>query len=188
MPKIDIVVVGSSSGGISALETLLKGIDKNLHAAIVIVQHMSPDSGHTIKNLLKKYSTLDVKEPIDKEELLPGNVYIAPADYHLMVERQGFFTVNLGPKENFCRPSIDILFETAAEAFPEKILGVVLTGANCDGTKGCQHIKKFNGLVVAQNPDEAQMEVMPKCVIDAGVADYILTLDDICDMINKLCV
>lgn len=187
MNDIDIVVIGSSSGGISALEKLLKAFDNKLDVTIVIAQHMSPDSGDSIKKLLKKYSTIELKEPIDKEELQSGCIYIAPADYHLLIERAGYFAVNLGPKVNFCRPSVDLLFETAAEAFPERVLGVVLTGANGDGTEGCRHIKKFNGLVVAQNPDEAQINVMPLSVINAGLADYVLSLKEISDMINRLC-
>ena len=102
-----------------------------------------------------------------------------------MVEKDFTFSVSLDPKVNFCRPSIDVLFETAAEVYMDQILGIVLTGANHDGTNGCKIIKKFGGTVVAQDPDEASNPTMPEGVINSGYADYILTLNDIHKMLNE---
>lgn len=186
MNSFDIVVIGTSAGGLSALATILTNLEDHLDFPIVIVQHMSADSGDSVLNLLKKYSTLELTEPIDKERVLGNHIYLAPPDYHLMIERDHTFTLTLDPKINYCRPSVDVLFETAAEAYLEKTLGIVLTGANRDGTEGALAIKKFSGVVIAQDPEEAKVNVMPQCVIDSGSADYILTLKGICSMLNKI--
>ena len=186
MTQFDIVVIGASAGGLSALEVILRGLDADINIPIVIVQHLSPDSGDAIVNLLKKYSNIVLSEPEDKEILKCNHIYLAPADYHVMIEKNRTISLNLGPKENFCRPSIDVLFETASEVFFEKTLGVILTGANKDGTKGCIAIKKFSGIVIAQEPTEALISVMPLGPIEAGVVDYVLTLKEISKMLNRV--
>lgn len=186
MNPIDIVVIGTSAGGLAALGTILTNLDDSLVFPIVIVQHMSADTGDSILNLLKKYSTFELTQPIDKERVLGNHIYLAPPDYHLMIERDFTFSLTLDPKVNYCRPSIDVLFETAAEAYLDKTLGIVLTGANRDGTEGSLAIKKFSGVVIAQDPKEAKVSVMPTSVINSGAVDHILTLKDICSMLNRI--
>ncbi len=186
MPQFSICVLGASAGGLSALEVILRGLDPEIDVPIIIVQHLSPDSGDAIVNLLKKYSKIELTEPEDKEVLKGNHIYLAPADYHVMIENDKTLSLNLGPKENFCRPAIDVLFETAAEVYFEKTLGVILTGANKDGTKGCLTIKNFSGVVIAQDPTEALISVMPLGAIEAGAADYVLTLKEITKMLNKV--
>lgn len=186
MSQFDILVIGTSAGGLAALDILLHGLNSNINIPIVIVQHLSPDSGSSIVSLLKKYSKMEVTEPLDKEQLLGNHIYIAPADYHVMIEKDKSIGVNLGPKENFCRPAIDVLFETAAEVFFERTLGVILTGANKDGTKGCLKIKSLSGTTIVQDPTEALISVMPLGVIDAGAADYVLPLNEIVKELNKI--
>lgn len=184
MRKFDIVVIGASAGGLAALQSILANLDKDISVPIIIVQHLSSDSGVSILNLLKKYSVIELSEPIDKENLLGHHVYLAPADYHLMVQRDRTFSLSLDPKVNYCRPAIDVLFETVAEVYLDKTLGIILTGANKDGTLGCMAINKFSGVVIVQKPEEAKIPVMPQSVIEAGIADYILTLDEIYNMLN----
>lgn len=186
MSPFDIVVIGTSAGGLAALQIILSNINKDFKAPIVIVQHLSPDSRDSILNLLRKYSVIELTEPIDKEKIQENHIYLAPPDYHLMVESDRTFSLSLDPKVNYCRPSIDVLFETAAEVFFDKTLGIILTGANKDGTCGCEAIKKFSGIIIAQDFNEAATPTMPKSVIDAGFADYILTLHEICVKLNKV--
>ena len=186
MSKFDIVVIGTSAGGLGALQQILGNLDRQIKTPIVIVQHLSSDSGDSIFNLLKKYSTIEMFEPVDKQPILENHIYLAPADYHLLIEKDKTFSLNLDPKENFCRPSIDVLFETAAEVYFEKTLGVILTGANIDGTKGCIKIKKFLGQIIAQDPDEAVISVMPLGAINSGTADYVLSLKNIAIYLNRV--
>ncbi|MBN2618960.1 MAG: chemotaxis protein CheB [Spirochaetales bacterium] len=180
-----IIVVGASAGGLSVLEKIISSIDV-LPIPLVIVQHISPDSGDSVLRLLKKYSSIPFTEPIDKEGLEENHIYLAPPDYHVMIEHDKSFSLYLGPKENFCRPAIDLLFETAAEVYKDGVLGIILTGANRDGLRGCQKIKLFHGTVIAQNPEEAQVPVMPKAVVSEGLADHVLNIDEICIMINSV--
>lgn len=186
MDDFDVVVIGTSAGGLSALESILSRLDNSISVPFIIVQHLSPDSGDSITNILRKYSVIGLTEPVDKETIESNHVYLAPADYHIMVEKDRTISLNLGPKENFCRPAIDILFETAAEVYLDRTLGIVLTGANIDGTKGSLAIKRLMGKVIVQQPAEALISVMPQSVINSGAADYILTLNEIVDMLNRV--
>ena len=186
MISYDIIIIGASAGGLSALEELLGIIKDYIHVPIVIVQHISPDSGDSLLKIIKKISTIEVVEPIDKERIESDHVYLAPPDYHLLVERDKTFSLYMGPKENFCRPSIDLLFETVAEAFLERTVGIVLTGANNDGTKGIESIKDFSGLTIAQSPLEAQVPIMPQNAIDSGSIDYTLTINEIGNLLIEL--
>lgn len=185
MNKFDIIVIGASAGGLAALEKILPTLGSYIPIPIVIVQHISPDSGNAIVNLLQKYSGVELSEPLDKEPILANHIYLAPADYHLMIEKDKTFSLNFGPKENYCRPSIDVLFETASEVYLSRTLGIILTGANTDGTKGCLSIKKYSGTVIAQDPNEATISVMPLGAINANCTDFILNLDDISKMISN---
>ncbi len=186
MRRFNIAVIGASAGGLSALEAILKVLDKDLSTPIIIVQHLSPDGGDAILKLLKKYSLIELSEPTDKELLENNHIYLAPPDYHLMIEDDHSISVYMGPKENYCRPAIDVLFETAAEVFLDKTLGILLTGANRDGTRGLRVIKDFSGVTVAQDPKEAQIAVMPQSAIDNGAVDHILTLEQIGKMLNRV--
>ncbi len=184
MSKFEVVVIGSSAGGLSALERILERLNPNLVVPIIICQHMASDTGDAMLQLLKKHSVIDMNEPLDKEEVKGNKVYLAPADYHLAIESDKTFSLTQGPRINYSRPSIDVLFETSAEAFLDKTLGIILTGANSDGTNGFKAIKEFGGTTIAQDPVEAMVATMPRSAINAGLADYILTLDEIANFIN----
>ena len=185
MKGFEVIVIGASAGGLSALKKILRGLDSKLSTPIVIVQHISSDVGDSILKLLKKNSGIECSEPIDKEKIEDNHIYLAPPDYHLLIEQGFYFSIYMGPKENYSRPSIDLLFETAAENSPGNVLGILLTGANSDGTKGLGVIKELGGVTIAQDPAEAEIPIMPESSINAGVVDYILSLDEIVDFINK---
>lgn len=185
MAKYDIVVIGASAGGLDAFRKILSKLDENIKTPIVIVQHMGADSRDSILNLFKKYSTIPIVEPLDKDYILENKIYLAPADYHIIIEHDKSISLNLGPKENFCRPSIDVLFETAAETYFEKTLGIILTGANNDGAKGCRRIKECSGYVIAQDPNESTISIMPQSAIDTGCVDKILTVEEIVVILNS---
>lgn len=186
MREFDIVVLGASAGGLTAIESILMALDKTIEVPIVIVQHLSPDSGDSILTLLKKYSPIEFIEPLDKYNVMDKHIYIAPAGYHLSIERDKTFSISLDPKVNYCRPAIDVLFESAAEVYFDRTLGILLTGANNDGTNGFKSIKRFNGTTIAQDPKEAQIRVMPETAINAGYVDYVFNLEHIGIMLNKV--
>lgn len=188
MKRPGIVVIGASAGGLSTLEKILENLNPGILTPILICQHMGSDTGDSIMKLLKKHSVVEVSEPIDKEVILDNHIYIAPADYHMVVEGDRSISITIGPKVNYCRPSIDVLFESAAEAYLGRTLGVLLTGANCDGTAGFKKIKDFGGITIAQDPNEAEVDVMPDCAIKKGLVDHILPVNKITEFLNRVLV
>lgn len=180
-----IVVVGTSLGGLRALQALLERLPAEFSLPIAIVQHRDTISGGGLSTILQDHSALLVSEPQDKEPILPGRVYLAPADYHLLAEKGRFALSTDGPVHN-SRPSIDVLFESAADAYGEGVVGVVLTGANQDGAAGSARIRSRGGLVVAQDPETAEVPAMPKAAIAAG-ADKTLPLGEIAGFLIALC-
>jgi two-component system chemotaxis response regulator CheB len=180
-----IVVVGASLGGMSALETLLKGLPGNFPLPIAIVQHRSAESGQMLSMSLRKQSALRISEPQDKEAILPGQVYIAPADYHLLVDEGSFSLSTEGPV-SYARPSIDVLFESASDAYGERVIGVILTGSNQDGAYGAARIKERGGYLIVQQPDTSESAVMPKATLTSAVVDRILPLREIAPCLVRL--
>jgi len=186
MIKLSVIVIGVSAGGLKALSVILSSLSADFPVPIVIVQHLSPASKNLSVSQLDRISSLEVKEGEDKELLMPGYAYIAPPDYHLLLEKDHTIGLSVDPKVNYSRPSIDVLFETAAEAYAGELAAVVLTGANSDGTMGCCKIKEYGGIIIVQDPVSAEVETMPRSVIDNAGADYILPLAEIGPFLNKL--
>lgn len=182
--KYEAVVIGSSAGGLKALRTLFQGLSNSFSLPIIIVQHLSPDSENYLVQILNEQSKIKVKEADEKESPLPGNAYIAPPNYHLMLEMDRTFTLTVEPRVNFARPSIDVLFETAAEAFKEKLIGVILTGANNDGSEGMVKIKEFGGLTIVQDPETAEVDSMPKATLAKIKADHVLPIERIASLLS----
>ena len=182
-PKL--VVVGSSWGGMEALAKLLGALDPSHPAAFALAQHRSADYDDVLVRYLAARSTLPVTEVDDKDEIVPGHVHLAPADYHLLVE-PGHFALSTEAAVRFSRPSIDLLFETAAEAYGEDVVAVVLTGANDDGCRGARCVKEVGGRVLAQDPETAERREMPEGVIASGVVDAVLALDEIAAELNRM--
>ncbi len=178
------VVIGASAGGINALSRILSVLDADFPAPVIVAQHMGPRSGDYIALHLDNLCRVKVKEADEKEPLVPGTVYIAPADYHLLVEADETLALTVDRRVNFSRPSIDVLFETAAEVFFERLIGVILTGASCDGAAGLCRVKELGGRAVVQSPGTAKVDIMPKSAIAAARVDHILPLDGIGEFLN----
>jgi two-component system chemotaxis response regulator CheB len=146
-----LIAVGTSLGGLDAMRILLRPLAKNCTASIVIAQHRSAQADETLVELLARACALPVSEPCDRDPIEPGRVYLAPADYHLLVE-PGCFSLSVDPPVSYARPSVDVLFESVADAYRSAAVGVVLTGANRDGADGAAAIKRAGGRVFVQDP------------------------------------
>jgi two-component system chemotaxis response regulator CheB len=181
-----IVVVGTSMGGLQALETVLQGLPATFPLPVAVVQHRSARSGGGLTVILQRYSQLRVQEPNDKQEIRVGHVYIAPPDYHLLVEPGTLALSTEGPVRH-ARPSIDVLFETASDAYGAGVIGVVLTGASADGSRGATLIQERGGFIVVQEPESAESALMPRSAIAATHSDCILPLAEIAPFLVSLC-
>lgn len=178
MRSPELIVIGCSMGGMYALQMILQALPGDFQTPIAVAQHRHKASNEALPSFLRRGSGLCVVDVDDKLHIKPNCVYMAPADYHLLVER-GVFHLSVDMAVAYSRPSIDVLFESAADAYGDRVTGVVLTGANRDGTAGAQRIKKRGGIVVVQDPATAESPVMPKAVIDTVQVDRILPLDKI---------
>lgn len=183
--KFEIVVVGTSFGGLSALQVVLPALAKDFGMPVVLVQHRGKDSDNLCE-FLQRHSALPLSEPNDKESIAPGRVYLAPRDYHLLIERDGFALSTEAPVA-YARPSVNVLFESAAEVYQEHVVGVILTGANTDGARGLAKIKAYGGLCVVEDPAGAESRGMPQAAIAATSVDAILPLPEIAPFLNQLC-
>ena len=182
----EIVVVGASSGGLKAAQILLSGLDVAFTLPVVIVQHRGKDHESGLCEYLSRSGSLPVTEPEDKEAILPGRVYLAPRDYHLLIDGPGF-ALSVDPPVGYARPSIDVLFESAADQYKERAIGVILTGANQDGARGLAAIKAQGGLTVVQEPQTAAHREMPEAAVARSTPDWILPLSEIAARLNSLC-
>jgi two-component system chemotaxis response regulator CheB len=181
----EIVVVGTSWGGLSALRELIVGLPATLGLPIVVVQHRHRESDHLLTTLLQDETSLCVCEVEDKAPMTAGNVYFAPADYHLLVE-QGFFSLSMDEPVRFSRPSIDVTFQSAADTYGARAVGVVLTGANADGAQGLRRIVSRGGRAFVQTPATAESPTMPQAAINAVPEAQVLTIAQISAQIAAL--
>ena len=184
--EFEIVVVGTSIGGLKALQTLLSGLPDGFPVPVVIVQHRGKDSEIGLCHFLGRSSRLPISEPEDKETIFPGRAYLAPRDYHLLVEK-GNFALSTDPPVGFARPSIDVFFESAANEYRERTIGVVLTGANRDGASGLAAIKLRGGITLVEDPAFAECREMPDAAIAGSEVDRILSLEEIGPLLGNLC-
>jgi two-component system chemotaxis response regulator CheB len=184
--RYEAVVIGVSSGGLNALGYLLPALPANFAFPVIIVQHIGNSTdGFWIENL-NELCQLRVKEADEKEKIEKGTVYIAPANYHLLVETDRTFSLSTDERVNFARPSIDVLFESASIVYGDKLIGVILTGANSDGAIGLKKIKDEGGLAVVQDPRTAVATQMPMAAIKTALVDYIVPLEKLIDVLLKL--
>ena len=181
----DLVVVGTSWGGLAALRTLVGALPASFRMAVTLVQHRHKDSDHVLRALLQERSHLIVCEVEDKMPLEEGHIYVAPPDYHTLVE-PGHFALSTEAPVRFSRPSIDVTFTSAADAYGHRMVGVVLTGANSDGAKGLRRVSDLGGLAIIQDPETAESSMMPaaaqaevpraRVMSLPQIADYLVTL------------
>jgi two-component system, chemotaxis family, protein-glutamate methylesterase/glutaminase len=175
-----IVAVGASLGGLAACRKVLWALPKAFPGAVVIAQHRRAESEPLLAGLLATDGGLPVLEPDDKTTLLPGHIYIAPANYHMLVEQSGTsIALSIDPPVRFARPSIDVLFESLAASVGRAAIAVVLTGASDDGARGAQAIKRVGGRVVVQTPDSAESAVAPNATLARIQPDAVLELESI---------
>lgn len=174
-----LVAIGVSAGGLDALEKILPALPRAYALAVIVVQHVHPDSDPGRATLLQAACRLPVKEADEKEPLRSGTVYLAPPNYHLLVEQD--LTLSLTTEERVCfaRPSIDVLMETAADACGESMIGVLLTGANHDGSWGLQYVQRMGGRTLVQDPETAAFPAMPRAALATLHPDYVMPLDQI---------
>lgn len=182
----EIAVVGASWGGMYALGRLVAGVHEQCRLAIAIAQHRAPDSpDQVLVRYLQARCPLPVTEAEDKDPVEPGHVYVAPPDYHLLVE-PGHFALSVDAPVLFSRPSIDVLFESAADAYGDGVVAVVLTGANDDGSRGLRSVSERGGLVLVQDPASAERPEMPQAAVETGLTDQVLSLEEIADVLNRV--
>ncbi|WP_373186129.1 chemotaxis protein CheB [Halopseudomonas sp.] len=180
-----IIVMGSSAGGIESLITLIKGLPSRLDASIFIVQHLSPNYKSTIPEILQEYSPFPVRHPDDGDEIKSRTIYVAPPDHHLLIEK-GHVLVKRGPKENRFRPSIDALFRSAAYSYRSRVVGIVLSGALDDGTSGLWSVKRLGGMTMVQLPADAAFDSMPLSALDQVEIDYCVPARDMGKLLATL--
>jgi two-component system chemotaxis response regulator CheB len=184
-PHRDIIVIGASAGGVTALLALAKTLPADFPASIFVVLHVSPDSPSLMPELLNAVSALEARHPQNGETVRPGVIYLAPPDHHLLLEADQVL-VTRGPKENRFRPSIDALFRSAAYTYGPRVLGVVLTGYLDDGTSGLWSVQRMGGLAIVQDPSDAEQPAMPTNALEFVEADYLVPLSQLGALLVRL--
>ena len=183
---IEAVVIGASAGGVHALSVLLPALPAHAAAAIFIVLHLPRDRPSLLAEVFAHKCSLDVLEAQDKEPVVPGTVYFAPANYHLLVDQGPQLALSVDDLVHHSRPSIDVLFESAAEIYGNRLLGIILTGANQDGAQGLAAVHDSGGVTVVQEPATAHSPQMILSALKLRPPDYVLSLDGIAAMLSSL--
>lgn len=173
------IVIGTSAGAVTALLRILPALPADYPLALIIVVHLPPHTDSSLASLLASRCQIVVKEAEDKEPICPGTAYLAPTNYHLLVEPDFKLSLSSDEPVLYSRPSIDVLFESAADAYGNELAGVILTGANGDGSRGLRAVSNAGGLVFVQSPDSAEASAMPQAALDACPAARSLTLAEL---------
>ncbi len=181
------VVIGASSGGMETLGLVFAALPGDFPLPVLVVQHLHQTDGGRFAEHLGRVARLQVVEPCDKEPIERGKIYAAPADYHMLVERDGTISLSVDERVNWSRPSIDVLFESAALAWGPGVVAVILSGSNADGAKGMRAVREAGGLTIAQDPADAESPVMPQAAIDAGAVMEVLKAGEIGRFLAGLC-
>lgn len=184
--RVELVVIGGSAGGVDALISLLPVIPAGFRSTVVCILHVPPDRDSRLAELFELRAALPVREARDKEPLEPGVIYFAGSGYHLSVERDRCFSLSCEPPVQFARPAIDVLMESAADAYGPALAGILLTGANHDGAEGMRRIRERGGLTVVQDPGEAQASAMPVEAIRRCAPHLVLPLSGIRTLLPML--
>ncbi|WP_163401031.1 chemotaxis protein CheB [Flavobacterium fluviatile] len=185
-PDFSVVIIGGSAGSLNALMQILPHLSEIKSFAIVIVVHRKSTDEQTLEELIALKTIINVKPVEDKVPFLPGFIYIAPSNYHLLFEKNRTLSLDTSEKINYSRPSIDVSFESAAEVYKSNLTGILLSGSNADGTLGLKAIQKEGGTVIIQDPKSAEMPYMPNNAIQNTVPDYILNIKEILQFILSI--
>jgi two-component system chemotaxis response regulator CheB len=186
MTRVEAIVVGCSAGGLGALQPLLHALQPPLRQAVVVCSHIGEHAGGLLAPLLARHARWPVCEARERWPVEAGTIYLAPAGYHLLIERERRFALSVDAPVHFSRPSIDALFESAADAYGVRLIGVMLTGASADGACGLASIRRRGGLAIVQDPAEAPAPAMPQAALETAGADYCLPLARIATLLNDL--
>ncbi|WP_312380724.1 chemotaxis protein CheB [Stutzerimonas balearica] len=185
-PPLEAVVIGTSAGGLAALSRLVSGLSSHFPLPILVVQHVPAGTPTQLAEIFQRKTGLRVKEADEKEALRPATLYFAPPGYHLLLESDRSLSLSQDDAVHFSRPSIDVLFESAADALGPALLGILLTGANEDGAAGLAAIHYAGGLTIVQDPAEAEVDTMPRAALQRLAPDYLLPLRDIHQLLREL--
>lgn len=183
---LQAIAIGASAGAVEALMTLLGALPAGFPLPVIIVVHIPPDKESMLPRLLDDRCRIDVVEAGDKEPIKPATVYVAPPDYHLLVEKNGLLSLSSDEPIRYSRPSIDVLFETAADCYGESLLGIVLTGGNSDGSLGLRAIIDAGGAGIVQSPSDAYSPIMPKAALKACPEAMEMPLEAIANHLKSL--
>ncbi|WP_225869481.1 chemotaxis protein CheB [Pedobacter psychroterrae] len=186
MEKCDAFIIGGSAGSLEVLLKVLPRINSEITFPIIIVIHRKHGSDSLLAELLSGRTSLPVKEVDEKEQILPGTIYIAPSDYHLLIEQDHTFSLDYSEKVNYSRPSIDVTFQTAAEVYKANLVCLLLSGSNSDGVSGLKSVKLWGGVAAIQNPETAQVSYMPAQAMLHVKIDQILNIEEIGGFLNLL--
>jgi len=181
-----VLIIGGSAGSLEVLMKIFPRLPLNESFAIVIVLHRKSSEDTLLEELFALKTLIPVKEVEDKTPIEPGFIYIAPSDYHLLFEKNGLLSLDISEKINFSRPSIDVSFESAAEIYGSSLVGILLSGANADGTDGLIAIKKFGGTIIVQKPESSKIPFMPRNAVLNTSPDYILNDEELFELIAKV--
>ena len=184
--RIEAIVIGASAGGVEALGVILPAFPATFRPALLIVLHLPRERPSLLVEIYKKRCALPIREADDKEPIEPGTVYFAPPDYHMLVERNRQIALSTEEPVHYSRPSVDVLFESAADVYGDRLLGVILTGANQDGAAGLHAIHRAGGVTVVQQPDSAKVPVMIVSALQRNPADFVLPLPEIAALLASL--
>jgi len=180
------LVIGGSAGSLDVLLKVLPDLRLDLSFPIIIVVHRKQGTDFLLSDLLTSKTNLKVKEVEEKEQINPKTIYIAPSDYHLLIEKDFSFSLDYSEKVNYSRPSIDVTFQSAAEVYTNKLACLLLSGSNADGVNGLKAVKIYDGIALAQDPATASMGYMPEQAILKVNIDHILKVEDMANYINSL--
>jgi two-component system, chemotaxis family, protein-glutamate methylesterase/glutaminase len=184
--RIEAVVIGASAGGVEALSVILPALPASLAAPVFIVLHLPRERPSLLVEIFEKRCALPIREAEDKEPAEPGTVYFAPPDYHMLLEKNRQIALSTDEPVHYSRPSIDVLFESASDAYGNRLLGIILTGANEDGAAGLHAIHRAGGVTVVQKPDSAKVPLMVVSALQRSPVDFVLPLEGIADLLAAL--
>lgn len=184
--NIDVLIIGGSAGSLEVLLSVLPDLHEDLAIAIVIILHRKRGHDHLLTDLLSVKTRIPVQEIEEKQPVLPANIYLSPADYHILFEKNQTFSLDFSEKVNFSRPSIDVAFNSAAHVFKDRLTALLLSGANADGVRGLAAVKKNGGKILIQDPDTASVPFMPAQALSLVDKQDILPVDQMAAYINRL--
>ncbi|RYF91279.1 MAG: chemotaxis protein CheB [Chitinophagaceae bacterium] len=181
-----VVIIGGSAGSLDIILKVVSTLPVHSNAAFIIVVHRKNDDGSILRDLLATRTLMMVREVEDKDPILPNQIYLAPPDYHLLIENPNAFSLDSSEKINYSRPSIDVSFQSVADVFGRGVIAVLLSGANADGAAGLEKVRLAGGVTVVQDPTTAEMEFMPREAIARGPIDKVVPAQELPELINSL--